>query len=112
MDGIKLTKVNKIDWTNKEAVKQYMKNYYIKKHPIREVKEPKYDWSDKKSTMTEYNKEYYKANKEKIYSKMEHLREKTTCQLCGKTFAIGSKVSHERSQIHQLAVKLSDGKIL
>ena len=46
---------------------------------------------------TAYNKNYCDNNKEKI---INHLKQKTICELCNREFNIASISKHKKSKIH------------
>lgn len=50
----------------------------------------------KTANMSEYNKEYYQKNKEK-------LKEKKICEICGKTYALWNASHHFKSKFHIFA---------
>jgi hypothetical protein len=51
----------------------------------------------------EYQKEYYKKNKDKLLTK---LKEKTKCELCGGSYSYVSKNRHNNSEKHKKKINL------
>jgi hypothetical protein len=82
-----------------EELKEYKKEYKKEYHEANkeELKEYKKEWYEtNKEKIIEHNKDYHETNKEKIKVRVN---QKITCE-CGKTFTLGSKSRHSKSNIH------------